>query len=380
MIVNTHVHMPPNFSAYTCVGDAVATAAAEGVRALGISNFYDWGVYHYFGAAADAAGIYPLFGLEFIAYDASLAQSGVRVNDPANPGRFYLCGKGADMSRPLPETAHAIRSGNDSRVLAMVQLVRDRLLMAGVPGAAELTVEGLSAKIAERSGTQVEWVSLQERHIAMGTQELLAKLPHPDRVAAFERLYGRNPDHVDDAVAVQSEIRARLLKAGTPAFVPEVLLRFEEAYELVLAMGAVPVYPTLADGATPVCEFEDPADELAGKVLARGIYAAEIIPVRNRSVVVDEYVRAFTQAGIVVMAGTEHNTADRLPLDPACVDGPVSEFAREAFWQGTCVVAAHQWLSSCGDTGFVDSRGARTDATVTELAALGASLIEGRSA
>ena len=42
-IVNTHVHLPPNFSAFETVEDAVGTAAAEGVRVLGASNFHDRG-------------------------------------------------------------------------------------------------------------------------------------------------------------------------------------------------------------------------------------------------------------------------------------------------------------------------------------------------
>ena len=37
-IVNTHVHLPPNFSAFDTAEDAVRLAAAEGVAALGTAN------------------------------------------------------------------------------------------------------------------------------------------------------------------------------------------------------------------------------------------------------------------------------------------------------------------------------------------------------
>ena len=47
-VVNTHVHVPPNFSAFTSVADAVGAAAAQGVRAMGISNFFDQQVYRLF--------------------------------------------------------------------------------------------------------------------------------------------------------------------------------------------------------------------------------------------------------------------------------------------------------------------------------------------
>ena len=57
------------------------------------------------------------------------------------------------------------------------------------------------------------------------------------------------------------------------------------------------------------------------------------------------------------MAGTEHNTLDRIPFDPACVDGPVSDVARQAFWEATCIVAAHQARVADGQPGFVDAAG-----------------------
>ena len=79
-------------------------------------------------------------------------------------------------------------------------------------------------------------------------------------------------------------------------------------------MDGIPTYPTLADGVDPVCPFEASPEGLAAELLARGIHAAELIPVRNTSACVDAYVTAFADAGIIVMAGTEHNTADRIPL------------------------------------------------------------------
>lgn len=380
-IVNTHVHMPPNFSAYANVDDAIAAGVAEGVRAIGISNFYDQGVYRHFGEAARAAGIVPLFGLEIITRAEDLGRAGIRVNDPANPGRFYLCGKGADPFRPTTArakaTACAIRSGNDERAAAMIAKVAAHLESAGVAAGA-LSVEAITDDVARRAGVPAAWVSLQERHIAMAVQQLLAGLPRTERIDALERVYGvPSGVDVDDAVALQGELRSRLLKAGAPAFVPEVPVDFGAAYDYTVDLGGIPCYPTLADGASPVCEFEDPATDLAQKILARGIHAAELIPVRNKSAVVDEYVRAFTDAGIVVMAGTEHNTAERIPLDPACADGPLSAYARQAFWEGTCVVAAHQAAIGRGEPGFVDAAGARTGREVAEWVERGARIIQG---
>ena len=40
-VANTHLHLPPNFSAFRSVEDAVETGAREGVRVMGTANFHD---------------------------------------------------------------------------------------------------------------------------------------------------------------------------------------------------------------------------------------------------------------------------------------------------------------------------------------------------
>jgi hypothetical protein len=59
-----------------------------------------------------------------------------------------------------------------------------------------------------------------------------------------------------------------------------------------------------------------------------------------------------------VTAGTEHNTLDLLPIEPACVKAlPVPDEVKDIFWEGACVVAAHQFLTLHGECGFVDAQG-----------------------
>jgi hypothetical protein len=378
-IVNTHVHVPPNFSAFRSPEDVVETAKAEGVRAIGISNFYDQQVYGRFAELCRAAGIVPLFGLEFITLVPDLEAAAIRVNDPANPGRMYVCGKGIDpfreKSAEAAATATEIREGNDSRAAAMVQRLDAHLRAAGL--GTPLTAQIIAADVAARGGVPVEWVSLQERHIARAVEEAVSALPVEARPAVLEKAYGAPAKALlDDAVGMQGEVRSKLLKAGTAGFAPEVPLSFEAAYAYVLAMGGIPCYPTLADGVDPVCPFEDPASALAARLVERGIHLAELIPIRNTSAVVDAYVKAFVAAGIEVVAGTEHNTADRIPFDPACTDGPLSARARAAFWRGTCIVAAHQARVAAGLPGYVDATGVRA-ADVEGLVTEGAAIIGG---
>jgi hypothetical protein len=162
----------------------------------------------------------------------------------------------------------------------------------------------------------------------------------------------------ENPIAVQQEIRSHLMKVGKPAFVPEVFLNFEEAYRLILELGGIPCYPTLADGATPICSFENPAEKLIQELKRRRIYCAELIPIRNQPEVLEHYAPAMREAGLIVTAGTEHNTFDLLPLEPMCVSGkPIPAHIQDIFWEGACVVAAHQFLVSHGQCGYVDRAG-----------------------
>jgi hypothetical protein len=360
--MNTHVHIPPNFSAFGTAEEVAEAAAAEGMVVLGASNFHDLRVYSRLAPALERHGILPLFGFEIIALMDEQAHRGTRVNDPENPGRAYLCGKGiADPGSPTAAASlglAAARSLSVERSRRVADRLAGHLREAGL--LADLSHDRIVADVAARAGVPASWVVLQERHLAEAAQVAIFQGLVLDRRASFlRRAYGRPPAAApDDAVATQREIRSRLIKAGGPAFVPESPVSFEAAVELMLELGAIPCYPVLADGATPICPWEAPAVELARRLADRGIVAAELIPIRNSPAVVDEYVAALRDAGVLVMAGTEHNTSDRIPLEPHCADGSQpSPAASEAFAEATCVAVAHQHLRAGGAAGYVDGQG-----------------------
>ena len=390
-IVNTHVHLPPNFSAFDTAEQAVRLAAAGGVAAFGTSNYYDFGVYRPFAAAAAEAGVVPLFGVEIITLVSDLPGGGSLINDPTNLNRMYLCGKALSrLDPPTPSATRrmaAVRAASDDRMRQMTALGAARFAQAGLDGG--VTDKQIAASVAQRCGVPIEWVSLQERHLAQAFQELLFREVVPeDRAAVLDRLF-ETPTNVDtsDAVAVQEAIRSNLMKAGKPAFVPEAAVSFQDAYRLILELGGIPCYPILADGASPICAFEYPPEALAERLLGRGIYCAELIPVRNRPEVVDRYVTVLRGAGIVIMAGTEHNTQRMIPVEPTALCGePLSDLSREAFWEGACVVAAHQDLRASGRPGYIDGDGRLTagfaddEARIRSFRQVGADLITTRSA
>jgi hypothetical protein len=354
--------VPPNFSAFETVEDAVETAAREGVGVVGTSNFHDYNVYTRFEEAAHEHGVVPLFGLEFISVLEEEQAAGIRINDPENPGRAYVCGKGIPApDRPSPETQArlaAAKQMNEKRTSKMVDLLNGMFSGAGVE--ADLTYASIADGVAARARVPADWVVLQERHVAQAFQELLYdRLASDARPATLERILGGPPkSDPSDAIKVQGELRSRLMKADRPAFVPETPIPFRQGLDLVLGMDAIPCYPTLADGADPICGFEDPASALTERILSHGIYGAELIPIRNAPAVVEDYVTTWRDAGIFVLLGTEHNTQARIPVEPRCVDGSLpSESVRDIVWEGTCIVAAHQHLRASGKGGYVDSEG-----------------------
>jgi hypothetical protein len=128
--------------------------------------------------------------------------------------------------------------------------------------------------------------------------------------------------------------------------------------KFIRGLGAIAIYPTVADGADPICGYEDPVEDLIERMAGHDIYGAELIPVRNTPAVVDKYVRAWRDAGIFVMVGTEHNTQERIPVAPTCLHSvELSDDVKDITWEGTCVVAAHQHLMQQGKTGYADVEG-----------------------
>jgi len=386
--VNAHIHLPPNFSAFGDVAQAVELAAAQNVAVLGTSNYYDFRVYDEFAARARRHHIFPLFGLEVIAMIDRLATAGVKINDPGNPGKMYVCGKG--IARFAPPNAAASRlleriRHNDSQRMALMGEKLAALLARHGVRADLSTAAGVDA-VVRRHGCPRESVCLQERHLAQACQEaIFAALPSPaDRPATLEALFAApSKAPPTDVAAVQNEIRSHLMKAGKPAFVEETFIPFEQARELILELGGMPCYPILADGASPICGFEDPVETLIGNVKALGLCCVELIPIRNKPDVLVRYATAMRQAGLIVMGGTEHNTPDLLPLEPTCLGGTgVPESVRKLFWEGAHIAAAHQFLTAHNHCGYVTAAGEKNPAYAADeerikaFASLGAAVVE----
>jgi hypothetical protein len=383
---NAHIHLPPNFTAFESVRQAMDLAAEQGVAVLGASNYYHYGVYAEFSRLARERGIFPLYGLEVILLLDDLAAAGVKVNDPGNPGKMYLCGKGITRFAPMNAEAQGlidlIWRYDAGRMDQMIGRL-DAIFRTHGAGAG-MTYADIKAMVVRRHDAPPDTVCVQERHVCQAFQQVFFdRVAEGDRQSVLARLFGTAPGlDVAGAVAVQNAIRTHLMKKGKPAFVEEALLDFNQGMRLILALGGIPCYPTLADGTSPICAYEDPVEQLIETLHACGIWSAEFIPIRNQPAVLEHYVKAMREAGFVIMGGTEHNTLDLLPIEPTCLKGQaVPEGVKDVFWEGACVAAAHQFLTLHGVCGYVDGDGrlnpafADQEQRIAAFARLGAAVI-----
>ncbi len=385
--VNTHIHLPPNFSAFESVKQAVNLAAEQGIAALGVGNYYDYQVYGDFAQCARRKGIFPLFDTEVICMDEALRDAGIKVNDPGNPGKVYFCGKGITrFDEVTPEAArlmNATRRNDSERMARMVERMERIFTERGLR--TDIDANAVVDMIVRRHGSDRQTVYLQERHVAQAFQEALFKRVRPEeRIERLDRILGAHTKakHPEDFVAMQNDIRSHLMKAGKPAFVEETFISFNDARRLILELGGIPCYPALVDGASPVSQFEASPEKLIAEIKDRNIHAVEWIPTRNKIEVLRGYAGKMRAAGLAIAAGTEHNTLDLIRFDPFCRDGDVPGDMRALFWEGACVVAGHQFLVLHGDCGFVDGEGnlnpnfASADERIEALASIGSAVMQ----
>jgi len=384
---NAHIHLPPNFSAFDTVTQAMDLASQQEIGILGTSNYYDYTVYGLFAAEARKRGIFPIFGLETIVKVDDFADGGVNINDPGVPGKMYLCGKAITRFMNPPQDAEEIlniqRNGNAECIASQIGVVADIFAKSGLD--TRLDSETIVSMVAERHGCPIETIFLQERHVVRAFQEALFRLvtDSSERVQKLEIILGStlcvSPD---DAVEIQDAIRSSLMKAGKPAYVEASPIDFDQGYQMVLSLGGIPCYPVLADGVKPINEYESSIENLIADLKSRDVHCVEFISHRNDPDLLKHYVTAMREAGFIITAGTEHNTLDLIPMEPSCVGGkPIPEGLNDIFREGAYVIAAHQFLNVHHDCGYVDDTGSLNPGysshadRVADFARLGAAVV-----
>ncbi|NOZ63788.1 MAG: PHP domain-containing protein [Caldiserica bacterium] len=360
---NLHVHTPYSFSFFASIPSLVEKAAEEKIVALGINDFYTTEGYDEFTEECLRKNIYPVYGLEVIAVNLEDKKNGILWNDPNNPGRIYLCGKGLlypqERNDWVVSIINRIKDCSQKRMKKMVEKVSDFFARKSI----NIPLNYEQIKDSTPSG----WV--RERHIA---REIYASISeNKEEKAKLCQLLGIE----ETAGSIAEQLRGKLLKFGGVAYVEEdndAFLSPEEARQVFLNSGGIPVYPVLSDGAPVLTDKEKSPNRLSKELKKMGYWMAEFIPPRNSSKVLKKYVKALREEEIVVTCGTEHNSLKGGLLTPLPKGMQyMDEELTEIFWEGCCIVAAHQYLRKVGEEGFVDQEGKRTAKSLSELREIG---------
>ena len=359
MKVNVHIHTPYSFSAFESIEDAVTRAKNEGVKILGINDFYVTDGYGEFIDQCRKHQVFPLLNVELIGISRKDQEAGIRVNDPNNPGRTYISGKGLAFPSLLLPGQQRILDGvvreSNKQVEKMIDLLNRWL---------EFQSSGIRISVEEIRKEDARHL-LRERHVAKALRLKLEESAGDDTSfhKILERVYGGKTSEKrrEDMAGIEEELRARLLKAGAPAFVPEdenAFMKVEKIMELIRDAGGIPTYPMLLDGAGGgITPFEKDKEQLLKALKGRGFNSVELIPLRNRIEVLKEYAEYFYDNGFVVSFGTEHNTSAMLPMTVSCRDQvPLDDNLLEITFKGAAYLAAHQYLTAKEGPGYAQMK------------------------
>jgi hypothetical protein len=355
-------------------------AVEEGVKVVGINDFYTTKGYDEWADGCSKRGLVPLFGIEFISLNEADQKAGLRVNDPANPGRTYLSGKG--LTHPFHlEKPYALQ-------LAAVQLESNRQVERMYEKLNELLQKKQMGFLLNLDQIKQELTrgSLRERHLARALRMKLYEYCNNSESVISEMLAtlfsGKQlQSATDDHAGVENEIRANLLKAGGTAFVPEestAFLPMQTVCRIIRAAGGIPTYPFLADDPKGVyTDFENDLEKVAIALTERGFHSVEFITTRNEQQQLEKYASYLYEQGFIVTFGSEHNTPLLEPILLSTRGGvPLTHRLKEINYAGACVIVAHQHLVAQGLQGYLNAEGVADRSRRDEYVSLGASLIE----
>ena len=359
--VNAHLHTPFSFSAFRDIDDALDRAVAEKVKVVGINDFYTAEGYEEWADGCRKRGLFPLFGIEFISLNEEDQKAGLRVNDPGNPGRTYISGKGLlqpfKLSEPYASQLTNVRTEANKQVEAMCEKLNGILTAKNVGFV--LDMDWIKDNLSKGS--------VRERHLAKALRlkvyENSGDNPTSIKNLLEEIFDGKElKSDTENLAGVENEIRANLLKAGGSAFVPETVEAFlpmQTVCKIILAAGGIPTYPFLADDAQGnYTDFERDLEHVAKQLTERGFHSVEFITTRNDMNLLEKYATYLHNQGFIVTLGSEHNSPSMEPIELfARNQTPLSEKLLRVNYEGACIIAAHQHLVAQGLSGYLDEQG-----------------------
>lgn len=378
--VNGHLHTPYSFCAFQSVDQAVKMAKEEGLAVIGINDFFTTDGYDQWAELCKKNDITPMFNFEFIGVSVEEQSKGIRINDPGNPGRIYLSGKGLahpfKLDEPYASQFAQVKADANVQSMEMCDKLNEHLITVG----ADFTIS------FQYMLTNMTEGMVRERHIAKALRLQVSTMAacEETRIALLEKIYNgpKVKVSVDDHAALENEIRSVLLKAGGAAFIPEdpaSFLPIETVRAIILNGKGIPTYPILGNDAKGnFTAFEDGKEQLLETLLAKGFYAVEFISIRNTTAMLEEYAQFFVDNGFVVTLGTEHNTPALTPVKLYTTDDKaLSPKLKQLNYEGACITIAHQDLIAKGKSGWLDASGKPDVTKYNAFVKMGDKIIKG---
>lgn len=376
--VNAHIHTPYSFSSFASVPEIFSMTVKENIKVLGINDFFVTDGYNQFYNEALKAGVFPLFNIEFIGLLKEEQKNNIRVNDPNNPGRCYLTGKGLNypfsVNSKIESKLGNIINESQEHVKAMIAKANIWFFSNKLP--IQLDYNIIKEKYAKNL--------VRERHIAKAIRIAVFELAqnNDERKSILKILFANTEpfSNMTDHVSLENEIRGNLLKAGGKAFVEEnesTFLEIKEIAEIIIKAGGIPCYPVLLDDKKGnYTEFEKNAEALYQRLISLNIGCIELVPGRNSETHLIRFVEFFENKGFVILMGTEHNTPDMIPLTCSTRENiPLNETLMRISYEGSAVVAAHMYLNTHGEEGFLSKDGTPKMSKMQAFISLGNAVI-----
>lgn len=380
MKVNCHLHTPYSFSTFKDIDDALNRAVAENVKIVGINDFYTTKGYEEWEKGCKKRRLYPIFGIELISLNQEDRKAGLRVNDPANPGRTYISGKGLtypfSLSEPFSSQLLAVEEESNKQVEKMCIKLNE--FLNSINAGFVLDLAWIKKELTQGS--------LRERHLARALRMKLFEFCNGDDVKInilLEKLFGGKTVKSDltDYASLENEIRGNLLKSGGEAYVPEqpdAFLPLQAVCDIIIAAGGIPTYPFLADNDIgEYTDFERDIVKVANQLTDRGFHSVEFISTRNNVYLLEKYASYLNDQGFIVTFGSEHNSPVMEPIELFCRNKtPLTEKLEEINFNGAAIIAAHQHLVAQGLEGYIDVDGYADRSKRDEFINLGRELID----
>lgn len=377
--VNGHLHTPYSFCSFESIDQAVEMAKEENIAAIGINDFFTTDGYDEWDKLCKKSGIAPMFNFEFIGVSVEEQANNIRINDPGNPGRIYMSGKG--LAHPFkldePYASQFARVKEDANITSKQMCDKLNTHLKIVQADLDVSFEFI---LQYRTKGMV-----RERHIAKALREKVftAKESDAERKALFEKIYNGKPQTapLDDDAALENEIRGVLLKAGGAAFIPEdpkSFLPMETVRDIILNGKGMPTYPILGNALNGgFTEYEGDKDALLQTLISKRFFATEFITTRNTTAMLEEYAQFFVDNGFVVTFGTEHNTPSLEPITLYTADDKeLSPLLKKINYEGACITVAHQALVAEGKQGWLDAEGKPDASKYNDFVVMGDAIIK----